>query len=598
MEKKSSINDVHKLIQKDLVELYKTLNDKLGEDNPFARFNIGGGFYVWSDSRYQWEQMISTSSLEQSVVRSALSETKERVAKKLGVKTAEALFTVPDDGYIYYYDDGNVVRVLITGWGFKKPVRVAGKVDVDDIEKDNPVNISFLYDGKALENYEFGIQLPKMVKHFRTEPDGVYRFDNLKVNEKFKIIDFVTKREFLLTVIEGQSQYNYDVTQTARTDIYARMDSAPLSGENVKVAYNSKLYELTTGQDGHVSLDLPYYDGENISAGMRDKIHNEVVNISGNQIYFDFESPKEIVETYIEVLVRIDGAPVLDRDVTVNYADRIYNGRTDSGGIFRCKVELEEGEICSVDVPEFDSQSKKLERSVNRFVFEKTNETPPPPPEDDPVVFDPHILIEGDKGFIGSKYPVTVTYCGKDTQYVSDENGIVPLHGMMEGQIMKVTDGLNPENVCEYKLDSNQLEYIFHVPYEPQSTDKDIKVTILDVDGNPIKCDRVRFQQDATSSEILATLDAEGSTYFSKDTFGVNKDIKVTILGSESQYDPIIFTLDEDECEYVLQERGAKSPWWMILLQILAVLATIAGALVLWPFIEGFIMGMFNVIYN
>ena len=597
MEKKSSINDVHKVIQKDLVELHKTLSSKLGDANPFAKFSIGGGFYLWADTRCQWKQMISASSLEQSIVRAALLETKRNIAGKLGEKTAEALFTIPDDSYIYYSNDGDEIEILITGWGFKKPVRVAGRGDADKIEKDNPVNISFLYDAQSLPNYEFGIQLPKQIKSLRTNADGVYHFDNLKVQEKYKLVDFVTGQEFLLTVTEGQSQYNYDVTVKSHLDIYAKLDNSPLCGEGVVISYNGRTYDLTTGQEGKVSCGLPYYEGLMISASMRGQTYNEIINKEGNQILFQFQSPKQIHETDIEVLVSINGKPQEDKDVTITYAGNTYTGKTNAEGKYVHHVQLEDGEIGTVDVQDFDPQSRLLEKEKNVFVFEK-EEREQLPPEAEPVLFNPHILIQGDNGFIGSKYPIKVTYNGNDYDYVSDENGIVPLPEMEDGKIMKVQDGLNPDNICEYKLDANQPEYIFHVPYEPNSTAKDIKVTILDINGNPMKCDHVRFQQEAPFSEYLANLDADGSTYFAKDSFKIDTDINVSIIGSEKKYDPIVFTLEENEYEYILQEKETKSSWWKILLQILAVLATIIGALLLWPFIEGFVMGMFDLIYN
>lgn len=602
MEKKSSINDVHKVIQKDLVELHKTLSNKLGDRNPFAKFSIGGGFYLWSDSRCQWMQMISASSLEQSIVRTALLETKKSVAGKLGEKTAEALFTIPDDSYIYYSNDGGVIEILITGWGFKKPVRVAGRGDADKIEKDNPINISFLYDGQSLPNYEFGIQLPKQTKSLRTNADGVYHFDNLKVQEKYKLVDFVTGQEFLLTVTEGQSQYNYDVTVKSHLDVDAKLDNSPLYGEEVVISYNGRTYNLTTGQDGKVTFGLPYYEGQMISASMRGQTYNEIITKEGNKILFHFESPKQIHEVDIEVSVIVNDNPVDGKDVTITYAGNTYTGKTNEQGSFLCHVQLEDGEICSINVPEYDPQSRLLEKDKNVFIFEKKDnkeeDEPLQPPIEDPILFNPHILIQGDKGFIGSKYPIKVTYNGKETEYVSDENGIVPLSEMEDGKIMKIQDGLNPGNICEYKLDANQLEYIFHVPYEPNTTDKDIKVTILNVNGNPMKCDHVRFQQETPFSEYLATLDAEGSTYFAKDSFKLDTDIQVSIIGSEKKYDPIVFILEENEFEYVLQEKDTKSSWWKIMIQIFAVLATIIGTLILWPFIEGFVMGMFDVIYN
>ena len=61
MERKSSVKEVHKVVQKDLSELHKTLSKKLGQENPFAKISIGNGYYLWSDNRCQWNQMVSAN---------------------------------------------------------------------------------------------------------------------------------------------------------------------------------------------------------------------------------------------------------------------------------------------------------------------------------------------------------------------------------------------------------------------------------------------------------------------------------------------------------------------------------------------------------
>ena len=59
------------------------------------------------------------------------------------------------------------------------------------------------------------------------------------------------------------------------------------------------------------------------------------------------------------------------------------------------------------------------------------------------------------------------------------------------------------------------------------------------------------------------------------------------------------FTLEEEEYEYLLQEKEpqTKSTWWKIIIEILACLIAIASLWLLWPFFEGFCQGMFESIY-
>ena len=75
MERQSSVKEVHKLNKQDYSGLYKTLCAKLGEKNPFAKFSIGPGVYVWSDHRCQWQRIVDASVLKQKANQEALYQT-------------------------------------------------------------------------------------------------------------------------------------------------------------------------------------------------------------------------------------------------------------------------------------------------------------------------------------------------------------------------------------------------------------------------------------------------------------------------------------------------------------------------------------------
>ena len=119
--------DVKKVSTKDIFPLeanadYKNLHSKLekilGESNPFAKFHIGAGFYVWSSSESEWIQLTNAGSFKREEVEHELAEVRKAVATKLGGKTVDSLFMVPDDGYIYFKDSVDGIKILLTGWGF------------------------------------------------------------------------------------------------------------------------------------------------------------------------------------------------------------------------------------------------------------------------------------------------------------------------------------------------------------------------------------------------------------------------------------------------------------------------------------------------
>ena len=594
MERKSSVNEVHKIVQKDLPELFKTLSKKLGQDNPFAKISIGNGYYLWSDTRCQWNQMIAASDFERSVVQDALIQTKKEIAFKLGNNTAEQLFTIPDDSYIYYNDDEGEVKILVTGWGFKKPVRVKGGPDEGDLKKNTPVNVSFSCDGEKQPMYEFGVQIPTQVKKFKTDKTGQYHFNNLTQKELL-LKDFVTGKDFRLVVEEGREDYDFDVTIYTTLHVKATVDANPVIGETVSIQYCGKNYETSTDAKGSAVIKLPLHDNEQVIATLRDQSRSEAISAGTNTIEFVFETPVEEVKTDIEVSVMEDSKPAIGKFVTISYSGNQYNGVTNERGLFTQRVYVVTGDTCTISVPDYESLSKVLqETDVNVFRFEKTTAHPVPPVE--PVKFSPYIRIEGNNGFIGNKYPIYVEYNGVTKEYISDENGVVQLPEMEEGKTMKVTDGLNPTNSAEYELKSEQPEYVFHVPYEPKEEEVKIKVMLRDAEGKPIRCDRVRFLQEGTN-DVLAILDENGDTYLGADTFKVEKPISVSIQGGAKTYNPFTFTLDKNENEYLLQEKNTTS-WLNILLQILLVLASIAAVYYLWPLLAAIFAGTFVGIYQ
>ena len=600
MERKSSVKDIHKYINQDYSELYKTLCAKLGVSNPFARFSIGAGNYVWLDNRCQWNRMIDASELKQSIIHESLSQTKAEVATKIGSKTAEALFTTPDNSYIYYNDDNGDVKILITGWGFKKPVRIVSGPDTTTVPQKNPISISFSYDGERLKNYEFGLRLAKQVKRLNTDNNGLYVFDNLKVGENYVVTDINNNKDFSLNIVEGQSLYDYDVTKYTTLDVSAISDDQPITGEVVGITYHGKKYDTTTNANGHATIQLPLYDGESVTASMRDK--DECTRISGDggkiEFVFKTEKPIEPEKKFVEIQISVmkDSEILPSQPVTISYGGTSFDGITDAKGIFQKQMEEIPDATCTVSIPGYKSQSKTLDSNcLNIFVFEKT--TAQTPPAD---VFNPYILVKRENGDVINNYPVSVEYEGNVTNYVSNSEGIVALSDMEDGKMMKVTDEINLDNVVDYTLDKEQKEYVFIIPEEEKEEPKDIRVMFRDLKGNPIVCNNVTFRQDG-KPELTIQLDDNGNAFFKDDTFDLNAPLSAHINGwsNAEQYPPIPFTLEKDEYEYLLQEKEpkTKSTWWKILLEILAVLVAISSLWLLWPFFEGFCLGMFESIY-
>lgn len=328
--KKAAVRDVFKIGKEDYSGLYAELDKLLGNDNPFAQFKIGSGQYVWSytKSDCEWLPTENASGLKEEQIRTVISELRNKVGTLIPAKYVDSLFTVPDDSFIFYNDDDGNIRVLFTGWGFRKPTYVSTPPEKTSIKKHTLVDISFTYDGGRLKGYEFGIRLNKQVKKLRTTDDnGVFCFDNIKVGDRYQLIDLKSNRTFDFEVENGKTHYDFDLTTYTTISVHADSDSAPLANEPMKIEYHGNVECPMTDINGNASLKVVYYEGENILVAMRQDRQNKVVEVNNNVFTFAFEKPVEpepsvepeptTITTNIKVVVLKSNCPVDNALVSV-----------------------------------------------------------------------------------------------------------------------------------------------------------------------------------------------------------------------------------------------------------------------------------------
>lgn len=341
----------------------------------------------------------------------------------------------------------------------------------------------------------------------------------------------------------------------------------------ILVAYEGLTTEYISNEDGKVQLPemisgkeimiTDGHDGNNVQAYILDAGQREYIFL---------------ISAHEELQEKISFSPIIciedmDSDVVANYAISVeYDGRTTeyiSNGDGRVQLpSMEPGKEMTV-ADGHNEQAYILDEDQKEYMFQISvhNEEPK-----EGLSFDPIICIEGIDGYIGSKYPVSVEYDGQVSEYVSNEEGKVLLPTMISGKEMTVTDGFDEMNKQVYVLDAEQKEYVFHIPYEPTQIGNDIKVTVKDIQGRPVKCARILFKQD--DKQLLCTLDSDGVTYFGRDSFEYKKMMSAQMTALDRKFPRIDFALEENECEYELQEVKEKQPWWYRLVEVLVFAAT------------------------
>lgn len=553
--KKTAIKDVFKIGKEDYSGLYKELDRLLGEENPFAQFKIGAGQYVWSDikSDRKWHEMeAEASGFKEEQIRSVMVELRSRMTAKIPEKIVGLLFTVPDNSFIFYNEDGGDLRVMLTGWGFRKPVAIKNGPEVTKVKQHTPVDISFIYDGERLKSYEFGIRLCHQVKKLVTTAEsGIYRFENINVGERYQLIDIKSDRTFDFAVESGKTHYEFDLTAYATISVHADLDSAPLVGEPMKIDYHGNVECPQTDASGNAKLRVVYHEGEEVLVVMRGKRQAKTIESDDTAFAFAFEGqpepmaqpeepepplepepsvdpePEPVVQAeepeepvvseqptdepktvVVQVIVCKSGEPIYGILSSVDYSGSRQDGLTSVNGKWECRVDYREGELCHVEAQGYDPQERELEADgENLFMFD-----------------------------------------------------------------------------CEDEV-------------EPER----ISLTVVDEKSAPMSGARVTIRQNG-KQDINVVLDEQGKVEMDKSLFTIGETVYADIHCGNFEYTDISFTVDADENEYLLQQQNSHisgGGTWNIVKQVLAVIAAVlVMVFVIWPLFAMLAQAAFESIYG
>ena len=329
MERQTKTGEIFRVFEDDPLKIYNILNNRL-EYNPFAKLGFGAGFYEWKDNRYEWIMMTSASESEQVLIELAFVKLKDEVAKQFDNKITDRLFTIPDKSYIYYCYDGEQLRLLLTGWGFKFPPRSKIKSDIIDIDLRDKLTLSFLYDGKRLCNYDFGLQLPKQLKRLSTNANGVFEMLPRPDGTILEIKDFNSGKTFMLEIIAGKLNYELDVTRFITLSLV--YDGRRLCDYDFGLEQDGQLKRLKTGADGLCELPMPavgtMLEVEDFNSG-----NTLSVEIVEEQSHYDID-----VTRFITLSLVYDGRRLCDYEFGLQQDGQFKRLKTGADGL--CKLPM------------------------------------------------------------------------------------------------------------------------------------------------------------------------------------------------------------------------------------------------------------------
>lgn len=469
MEKKVSIRDIYPINNEDYSyeELYRVLQKQFGENNVFASFQTIAGNYIWKDTHADWQPFSTADGIEQEEIMQALDKARKSVASTFSDAVAvDLLFTYPDENFIYFVDEIDSVRILITGWGFKKPKHVPpGPSPYVGV----PIDVGFIDDGVIVPDFEFTIRLTNgQLKHFRTNSDGRYHFRNIREGKSYEIVELAGQRSFNLSLVKGQTEYLFDITRTCQVVFHASQGDQPIVGEEIKVEYHGNSNSVTTSADGSASLSLPYHQDETLTATMRDKKKSVSVELPQTVVDFSFEleepeTPPVVdpphepeTENKITVTVKVneDGIPVNSEPVKLEIRDTQFDLLTDSSGCAAVDVDFSEGMLI---VAYCRDQEQTLEMK----------------PEDNVIVFDfkkpvPNLnftflnvngkpISNGNVTFSQDDKPAFVVHLDNEGKVSLPRDKFSPQKPIQ----VTIDDGKTSTSPINFTLEENENDYVF-----------------------------------------------------------------------------------------------------------------------------------------
>lgn len=528
--------------------VYKVLLNQLGTNcvHVLGYVTVNNSV-VWEipDDDNRWISLTSDEgSFVKAEVQALIKKCRKEVMNDAILKpVAEALFTYPDDSFIFFSQSNGKLSVRITGWGYKHPQSTNSPIPgYSNIEKSQDVRIGFKYLDSLLPNYTFFLN-----NNLReTDIQGLYDVGSVEIGRSCQIKDSGKKKDFTLTVEKGKHDYIFDLTSFFSLKIVVVKDGSPLQDAVCKISYRGVEYSGNTGEDGILEiLDLVYYQDECCLVVVDDLSKQTSVLMPQTELKFEFTSPIE---------------------------DNNESEEPEKKEILEEPEELEKVEENLIE-PNKQEDEEDIEVEEPEL----------------PVEIMPRIKVVGEPNDDGSEfvmtgYPISLLYNDSRSDYLSDNDGCVYIGTFACGDVITVVDRVIENNRQTYEIEED--EYIFYVPFKNTNFIPDIIVHIRDYNNRPILNGYVHFNQESFSH--LSRLDENGDAFINRSDFVIDKPIQTNIIVENREFIPVDFRLKDNEDEYTVRVEKRGSAFGIILLELLLVLLSIIALYYLLMYFLGF----------
>lgn len=250
-----------------------------------------GDEYVWVVSGTNWKKFTDAPSSDKSTIATEYESRKAAVISEIGESWAENLFSVPDDGYIYFRkNDNGAYEFALAAWGYKYPDRPEGGKLEAYIEQtpEQKVNIAFRWDGDFLKKCNFELNGNEV----QTDADGFFCFAKLlKPGTKISLVT-PAKTEENFSVELGKADYIFDVTQYVTTEIEVLFDGKPIEGVICDFSYNGRNRKFTTDKHGKIlteKMPLAFTKNQPCVVKCKEQRQEKTPTTADEKLQFKFE---------------------------------------------------------------------------------------------------------------------------------------------------------------------------------------------------------------------------------------------------------------------------------------------------------------------
>ena len=488
---------------------------------------------VWKHAEGGWIGYSEADDLVRGLVLSEIEHHKSALRASVAAhpelsKIIENVLSSPGNEYYYYrFDDLGQLEVLMTGWGFKKPVRREPKgIVVDDPrEKLQSVNICFVDCGNRVPNRTFKLELRKMKRTIErvTDQDGLFLVgEHILVGTVLPIIDTVTGKTFELTVQKDQDIYECDVTLPKPTYVAFLENGQRVAGRSFTLTIDDQNISCQTDSTGL------YQVGDHLPAGtyfhIKDlKTEREFgLNVlEGIEIYEFDVTPIPVPDQFTYVALVADGRRVADRNFILTHEGQEIACRTDNTGLYKLGNHLEPGtgfHLKDVETgKEFDCT---IVEGKEIYEFDVTAD--PLPDQFSYVSFYAEGRCLADREFI-------LTRDGQQVACRTDNTGLYQLgNHLAPGSWFHLKD-VKTGKEFDFNIVEGQDIYKFDVTEPVPEPEKMVRLRILDTDGAlvPDLQVRVTISKDI---EILTKTDEQGCVLIPASKFIPGKKFKVSFV--------------------------------------------------------------------